>query len=149
MTGLEFCSVGREQAGVIASLHRECFSEHWQADTISALLSTPGSGAVLAQDTTCEPVAFAVYRCVCDEAEIISIAVTPTRRRRGIATSLWAHLSLVLRQKGAAAVYLEVDESNRKARALYQKLGFKQIGVRKGYYEADNTDALVLCADLT
>ena len=82
-----------------------------------------------------------------DEAEILSIAVAPARRGRGLARRL---LELHLRRLaglGAGAVFLEVGERNVPACRLYKRAGFRQVGRRQGYYEGGST-ALVLRRDL-
>jgi ribosomal-protein-alanine N-acetyltransferase len=77
---------------------------------------------------------FILSRRVADEAEILSVAVAPAWRGRGLAASL---LNLHLRRLaglGARAVYLEVGEQNAPARRLYARAGFAEVGRRQGYY---------------
>ena len=83
---------------------------------------------------------FLVSRVVAEhECEILSVAVSPEFRRRGVAKTL---ISELLRRNGA--VYLEVRESNRAARALYQVLGFQEVAARPGYYSNPPEAAIVL-----
>jgi len=83
---------------------------------------------------------------VADEAHIVTLAVRPQRRRRGLARTLievaLADPSLL----SARRVYLEVRPSNLPARALYDSLGFVRTGLRPGYY--GDEDALLLTLDL-
>jgi len=80
----------------------------------------------------------------CDETDIMNIAVHPKWRRRGVAESLIDRLISELKQRGSHALMLEVRVSNDPATALYEKLGFRQVGRRKNYYRNPKEDALIL-----
>ena len=97
------------------------------------------------------PAGFALARQILDEAEILMVAVDPDAQRKGHGTTLMNSLLKRLTNAGVATVFLEVEEGNHPARALYAKLGFAQTGRRKGYYRrADGTraDALLLSKTL-
>jgi ribosomal-protein-alanine N-acetyltransferase len=79
------------------------------------------------------------------EAEILNLAVSPDRRRRGVARSLLAFVIAELRRLEAESIFLEVRESNAPARALYEDEGFTNAGRRRWYYRSPPEDALVLC----
>jgi ribosomal-protein-alanine N-acetyltransferase len=87
-------------------------------------------------------------RVVADEAEILTVGVVPAARRRGIARELIAALLDTARARGARTAYLEVRIDNHPARTLYTSEGFVEVGVRRGYYEAGRTDAVVMSRDL-
>jgi ribosomal-protein-alanine N-acetyltransferase len=72
-----------------------------------------------------------------DEIEILNIAVAPAFRRRGIAKALLDGLP-------KAEVFLEVRESNAAARGLYQAVGFREVGLRRGYYQNPSEGAVVM-----
>jgi ribosomal-protein-alanine N-acetyltransferase len=82
-----------------------------------------------------------------DEAHVTTIAVDPVHHRRKIATRLMLELIKRAREMGAKAVSLEVRVSNWGAQRLYGRFGFRPVGVRKGYYQETNEDALVMWAD--
>jgi ribosomal-protein-alanine N-acetyltransferase len=91
-------------------------------------------------------IAFIMSRLVAGETEILSVAIAPAWRGRGLSRQL---LDLHLRRLaglGSRAVYLEVGENNAPACRLYRRAGFKEIGRRQGYYE-DGATALVLRRD--
>jgi ribosomal-protein-alanine N-acetyltransferase len=92
---------------------------------------------------------FILSRLVLDEAEILSIAVAPTQRGRGLARQL---LDINLRRLaalGARSVFLEVEEGNVSARRLYHRAGFRDIARREAYYPVgQGSAALVLRRDL-
>lgn len=70
------------------------------------------------------------------ECHLLNIGVDPERQRRGIGAALATHLLQTARAEGATMALLEVRASNAAAYALYQKLGFNEIGTRKNYYPA-------------
>jgi ribosomal-protein-alanine N-acetyltransferase len=89
-------------------------------------------------------VGFIVGQQLEDEWEIENIAVTGAARRRGLGSRLVGELFDLVRSQGGKSVFLEVRESNRAARSLYEKWGFLEVGRRKMYYQNPPEDALVL-----
>ena len=89
-------------------------------------------------------VGFIVGRQMDDEWEIENIAVTGAARRRGLGSRLVGELLDLARSRGGKSVFLEVRESNRAARSLYEKWAFIEVGRRKMYYQNPPEDALVL-----
>jgi len=133
-------------AAAIAALHKASFQRGWGEDEIYRLLidTTVTAHRVTFGSTM---IGFILSRLAAGEAEILSIAIAPARRGRGLARAL---LDLHLRRLaglGARAVFLEVDEHNAAARALYRRAGFQQVGRRQSYYQS-GAAALVLRRDL-
>jgi ribosomal-protein-alanine acetyltransferase len=89
-------------------------------------------------------VGFIVGRQVADEWEIENIAVTGSARRCGLGSRLVGEFLDLVRGRRGKAVFLEVRESNRAARSLYEKWAFLEVGRRKMYYQDPAEDALVL-----
>ena len=89
-------------------------------------------------------VGFIVGRQVADEWEIENIAVTGTARRCGLGSRLVGEFLDLVRGRGGKTVFLEVRESNRAARSLYEKWAFLEVGRRKMYYQDPAEDALLL-----
>jgi ribosomal-protein-alanine N-acetyltransferase len=87
---------------------------------------------------------FICGRRVVDEGEILNLAVKPQCRRHGVGSALTKALLEVFSGEGVHKVFLEVRESNTRAIALYQSLGFQQVGKRIGYYREPDEAALVL-----
>jgi [ribosomal protein S18]-alanine N-acetyltransferase len=83
-----------------------------------------------------------------DEAWVQNIAVRRDAQRHGVGRALLDALLARARDLGAAAVLLEVAVDNEPAQKLYESYGFDGVGVRKGYYQPSNTDALVMRLDL-
>ena len=71
-----------------------------------------------------------------DEMHLLNITIAPAARRRGHARRLLAELVQVCRERAANRLWLEVRESNGEARGAYRRLGFAEVGRRKGYYPA-------------
>ena len=80
------------------------------------------------------------------EADIQTIAVAPEARRRGIGRALLGKLIHIAGCRGARELFLEVRADNPGAMALYREHGFTELGVRRGYYQPDNVDAVVMRA---
>ncbi len=118
---------------------------HWPMREYEVVFApeAPRRVALVAEDEEQQICGFVVARCGVDEWEIENVVVAPARRRRGIGREL---VRMVVRLAGAAAaaVLLEVRESNTAARQLYEKFGFVEIGRRPGYYHDPVEDALLL-----
>ena len=94
-----------------------------------------------------EMVGYGVLMPSLDEAHLLTIGIAASQQRRGLGTALLGMLLELARAAGVRRVLLEVRPSNTPALALYRKNGFSQIGLRRGYYPADNNlreDAIVM-----
>lgn len=88
-------------------------------------------------------IAWAALQVLGSEAELMKIAVTQEYRRRGVALSFVSDITNILMEKGVKEIFLEVREKNVPACKLYEKIGFKQIGNRKKYYQNPQDNALI------
>jgi len=116
----------------------------WGGEGVRTALISPDTQAILISDaghTTSH--GFVIWRLAGGEAEILSIGVTPSMQRKGMATLLLASVIDDLSRNGADALYLEVDGSNSAAIALYKREGFEVVGARKAYYR-NGADALIM-----
>ena len=94
---------------------------------------------------------FAICQTVLDEATLFNIAIDPQKQGLGLGRQLLNELITQLRQKGILTLWLEVRESNKKAQALYDSLGFNQVDIRKNYYptlDGKRENAVVMAAYL-
>ena len=129
----------------LADLHARAFARAWDRAAMQSLLNGPGVFAFIAEEDDLK--GFIMVRVAADETEILSIAVGPDTRRRGLGSTLLTHAAQQVSGLGAVRMFLEVAAANLPARNLYEKHGFRQVGARKAYYE-DGGDALVLAAGL-
>jgi ribosomal-protein-alanine acetyltransferase len=121
---------------------------HWSAEQYAALFHASGPDRValiLQEEASLQ--GFVIARIVGEEWEIENVAVAAAARRRGRGTRLVGELLDLARAKGAAAVILEVRESNRAARALYEKWAFLESGRRRRYYKDPGEDAILYRLD--
>jgi len=82
--------------------------------------------------------------CGAVESDIQTIAVAESARGHGLGRTLMLSLIGEARKRGSREVFLEVRADNPPAQRLYRRLGFEDVGVRRGYYQPDNVDALVM-----
>lgn len=88
---------------------------------------------------------------VLDESELLEIAVQPAMQGRGYGKALLAQAIALARRNGAVRMFLEVRESNARARKMYTSFGFEETGRRKNYYPTENgrEDAILMTAQLS
>jgi len=136
----------------LARLHAASFPSGWSEAEMERLLSDPAVIAHLARANggRGQPAGFLMSRCAADEAEILSVAVDPKARGRGVAGALLAHHLSRAAARGIARIFLEVGEDNAPALRLYEKAGFRPVGKRAGYYPRPEgaVSALVLRREL-
>ena len=135
-----------------SELHAEGFAQGWSEAEFESLLASSACLCEGAFDGDRGPLAgFLLSRRALDEAEILTIAVAPRHRRRGIGRNLLRRQMRRLAESGVKRLFLEVAEDNIAALALYRSLGFREEGRRKGYYRREvgpAATALVLASDL-
>jgi ribosomal-protein-alanine N-acetyltransferase len=138
------------EAPAMASAHAQAFDSPWDQAVIEEMLQGPGAYAFVALDA--DPMGMVLCRAIGGEAEVLTLAVPPWTRRKGVARALMTAALAQARAAGANAMFLEVDVGNAAAIGLYERLGFSRAGVRKAYYDRGahgRADALVMRLDLT
>jgi ribosomal-protein-alanine N-acetyltransferase len=129
----------------MAAVHAQAFDAPWDDKAFSELLASPGVYAVGAQGRGLA--GLILMRVVAGEAEVLTLAVAPAARRRGVARGLLDAALARAIAAGAERAFLEVAEDNEGAIALYRGAGFTGVGRRPGYYvrgPGSSVDALVL-----
>ncbi|UUP17797.1 GNAT family N-acetyltransferase [Nitratireductor thuwali] len=140
----------RDDCDALAALHEESFARPWSDDEFAALIAQEtvfGFAAVEEGRARAKPQGFVLARLAAGEAEILTIAVSRALRRRGLGYDLMDAVLRHLHAERAEALFLEVDETNIGAIALYRRLGFQQVGSRPDYYRdeaARRTSALIM-----
>jgi ribosomal-protein-alanine N-acetyltransferase len=144
---IEPMNVDADLDGVLA-IEAECFVNPWTRDMYLRELQHPSVARVFVLRMPGEPVAgFCSMWLVFDELHINNVAVRPAHRRRGAGTALLRHVLAEAARLGALRATLEVRASNQAARRLYERLGFREAGVRRNYYANPPEDALILWAE--
>jgi ribosomal-protein-alanine N-acetyltransferase len=134
----------------LAQLHGASFHRGWDEGEFEQMLAERNTLVHRLRQGR-KTIGFAVSRMAADEAEILSIAVDPKHRGRGLSRNLLlTHLGH-LAGRGVRTVFLEVEENNQPARRLYARAGFAVSGRRERYYREDGEqlNALIMRRDLS
>ncbi len=131
----------------LAATHRLAFTAErpWSAVEFADLLAQ--RGVILCGSTE----SFVLGRITFDEAEVLTLATSPAVRRRGMARAALTEFCERAKRADAVSAFLEVAADNTPAIALYDQMGFAQVGRRRAYYARNGqpaVDALVLRRDL-
>lgn len=129
-------------------VERKCFTTPWSRSIFLNELTRNDSAIYLVAVVGERIVGYAGIWIILDEGHITNIGVDPAYRRRGIGEGLLNELTRLAVARGVDALTLEVRVSNAGAQALYTKLGFEPRGIRKGYYQDDKEDALIMWREL-
>lgn len=149
MTGIVLRELVPADLDRVMQLEQELFGAGaWSPDMLRSELAAPGRRYVAAVETDEGVVGYAGVALGSD-AEVMTVGVSAGWRRRGIGTALLAALLDAARAGGARRVFLEVRVTDADAQRLYQKAGFRSIGVRPRYYQPEGVDALVMRLDLS
>ena len=133
------------QIDEVLAIEEASFTNPWTREMYFAELQNPGvSYCFVARDDEGRAVGFCSFWRVLDELHINNLAVSPGRRRAGVASALLACVLEEGVRGNAQRATLEVRRSNDAARQLYERFGFTVAGVRRAYYTRPVEDALVL-----
>ena len=135
--------MNKDHVSQIAQLEAQCFSDPWSEKSIASELENPLSLWLVAEEDG-QVYGYVGSQTVLDESDMMNVAVDPRFRRQGIARALIETLIAELSKMGSRCLRLEVRVSNENARALYARMGFQQLGLRKNYYHNPKEDALIL-----
>lgn len=143
-----------EQGGyvsAIAHIERGLFDDAWDALSVGQVLGQFGAGVLIAENDDDDIMGYLIYQIVFEVAEVLRIATDPDFQKQGVGKGLLDEFDKLCKDKGAERILLEVRADNAPAIRLYERQGFYQIDVRKGYYKDEwgVVDALILERDLT
>ena len=139
-----FAKMTEEHVAQVAQLEKICFgSAAWSENSITSELDNELALWIVAEDAG-KVLGYVGSQTVCNETDMMNVAVSPEYRRQGIAEALVTDLVEKLRKRESHSLTLEVRASNDPAIGLYEKLGFAQVGRRKNYYRNPREDALIL-----
>ncbi|HEV8496928.1 MAG TPA: ribosomal protein S18-alanine N-acetyltransferase [Gemmatimonadaceae bacterium] len=134
----------KDDVAAISEIERAAFSDPWSARSFRDALEHPSVYFGCARSDAGEVLGYVVAWFVADEGEIANLAVAPEGWGRGIGRALLDAALAEATQRGIESVYLEVRDSNARARRLYQSRGFEEVGRRSKYYRRPVEDAIVL-----
>ncbi|MBO6728830.1 MAG: ribosomal protein S18-alanine N-acetyltransferase [Maricaulis sp.] len=133
--------VTAQSAERMAALHAKCFDQPWPASEFASLLSMPSTLAFAIQQDA-RHLALVLVRIAADEAEILTIGVDPDFRGKRLGLAVLDRAERAVSESGAISMFLEVNQHNDPARALYTRAGYSEIGRRPRYYRGRD-DALI------
>jgi [ribosomal protein S18]-alanine N-acetyltransferase len=132
----------------IMAIEESCFAAPWPRDAMREEIAVSEWSTVVKAEWEGEIAGFAVYWAIADERHLQNLATAPAFRRRGVGDALVRHVVEEATRTGASVILLEVRESNAGARRLYAAHGFRPLGLRRGYYQDNGEDAIVMALPL-
>ena len=127
----------------VVEIEKQCFGERWTIGAFQNELANAASSYFVCVEGE-EIVGYAGYWLILEEAHITTIGVDPKHQRRGFGELLLLTLVEHGAKAGAKWLTLEVRASNEGAQKLYEKYGFTSLGRRRGYYQDNHEDALIM-----
>ena len=132
-----------EQVPQVAQLEKLCFADPWSENSVASELNNPLSFWLVAMEGE-RLAGYVGSQSVMGESDMMNVAVHPDFRRQGIARQLIEALIAALKDRDCHSLTLEVRASNAPALALYEALGFQEVGCRRNYYRDPKEDARIL-----
>src|SRR5919106_1086797 len=144
---IEITRMRRRHLRGIMAIERQVYPRPWSPSLFVSEMTSGRSRAYLVALDGRAVVGYGGLVSYGEEAHVTTIAVDPEHQRRKIGTRLLYELILEARAMGAQAVSLEVRVTNWGAQRMYARFGFRPVGIRKGYYQETNEDAVVMWTD--
>ena len=149
MSEVAFHAMTPADLEAVADLTHRADPFGWTLRNFSDAHASGNTLTVLTVDGVTSGIAAVMH--VLDESELLEIAVQPAMQGRGYGKALLAQAIALARRNGAVRMFLEVRESNARARKMYTSFGFEETGRRKNYYPTENgrEDAILMTAQLS
>jgi ribosomal-protein-alanine N-acetyltransferase len=148
MTRVELRRLQMRDLNAVEEIERRSYPTPWSRSMFASELAKPSSICLGAFDAvTGRLVGYLIISRYVDAWHVMNVAVEPGERRRGIATTLLERLFELTGGRSRRGYTLEVRVSNTGAIRLYERLGFRPRGVRRGYYTDNREDALIMWKD--
>lgn len=133
----------------VLEIERESFFTPWSRTLFLEELDRDYSYSyVVCENNGGRILGFIIFWVLFDECHILNVCVAKSDRRRGLGEKLMELCEKVAKKNGASYLYLEVREANHPAKSLYEKLGFRFVGMRRGYYTDTGEDGWVMIKNL-
>lgn len=143
----EIRSMGFEDIEAVVKIEKENFSVPWDENGFLSFMLREGTIFLTALNDN-EVVGYCGLISAADEADITNVSVSQSMRKKGIGGMLLSELIKEAGESGIKKIFLEVREGNIPAISLYNGFGFKQVGMRKDYYEKPVENALLMLKEL-
>lgn len=141
---IEIKNITLKDAEKIKQLENKFFSHPWSRKSLEDTLSSENSLCLTVIDKETKVMAgYCIFIISFEDADLCRIAVSDKFRRRHIAEKMLKNAIKELKKRNVYRILLEVRKKNIPAISLYEKIGFKQIGIRKGYYSEPVEDGVV------
>jgi ribosomal-protein-alanine N-acetyltransferase len=131
----------------IAEIEKICFATPWSADAVYKEITSNPIAHYIIGEIDGQVVGYVGFWQILDEGHITNVAVRPEFRGNHIGSALIAIMIEIGTSLGLTRYTLEVRSSNEPAKALYRNFNFKEAGLRKGYYEDNGEDAVIMWRD--
>jgi ribosomal-protein-alanine N-acetyltransferase len=141
---VEIRHAGSMDIAEIAEIERAVFSDPWSVASFRDAIDHPAVYFTCAQSGAGAVLGYVVAWFAADQGEIANLAVAPSGWGAGIGRALLSDAIEEGKRRGADTMFLEVRDSNARARRLYELSGFEEIGRRRRYYSKPVEDAIVL-----
>lgn len=133
-----------EDIEAIAALEQICFVPPWSKESLMHDLTENELSTYIVAELDGQLIGYVGIWTIVDEGHINNVAVSPLYRKKQVGSALIAAMLEASEQAGIHRHTLEVRAGNEAAKRLYEKFGFKEAGLRKGYYEDDGEDAVIM-----
>ena len=149
MMNMTIARMEEQHIEAVADLEAMCFSTPWTEENLRSSLANKTDYFFVALDEEEDVIGYIGVSVVADSCFINNIAVYPACRRQGVGTALLKIAIMTADVNSTEFISLEVRESNAAAIALYEALGFEEMGRRKNFYRRTQEDALIMTKLLT
>ena len=133
----------KEDLDQVLVIENAIFNQPWSREGFFDAMDMPGNHYIVCVEEG-RVVGYCGYYGVLDEGEITNVAVDENCRNKGYGVKMVEALLEEAKEAGIARMILEVRVSNEAAIHVYKKLGFRELGIRKGFYEMPVEDALIM-----
>lgn len=132
----------------VIRIENRAFEDPWSPEALFGELQADSMRLPLVAECQGTVCGYIMAWLVADQLHILNIATDPDYLRRGVGTALLREAVRLAALREAAEVTLEVRDSNHSARDFYSRHGFVQAGLRRGYYQDNGEDAIIMTADI-
>ncbi|MDD5937271.1 MAG: ribosomal protein S18-alanine N-acetyltransferase [Clostridiales bacterium] len=132
-----------DDVNMVAKIEAEVFSEPWSRESFLSEVETPNHIYLVAEEEE-DILGYCGLWEVAGEGQITNVCVAPEHRGKAVATQMLEELLAYAQEMDIKASTLEVRVSNEPAIRLYEKLGFEEAGIRKGFYSHPKEDAMIM-----